>query len=350
MSIKKSDIKSLSKKFQKPVIPFAILITVVIVGTVGYMFLWRNQPNSDFIDALYMTFMTISTIGFAEIHPLNDGGRIFTIIIGFLGLGSLFYVLGNTMENLFILQLNNIRGKRKMQQIIDKLENHIILVGFGRVGKLAAQELNKSKKKFVIIDDNIELETLTEEMPGALLVKGDATNDDSLIKAGIQKAKGMIVTTSNSATTVFVIISAKVLNPSLFVVARTDSNDAEEKLIRAGADKVVNPYSIGGQRLANIMIYPNVVEFFETNFTKSGHNLRIEKIELPENSLWFDKTLADINLRQKSGVTILAVIRGENPTVNPNGSFKLQFADQLLVLGNKDQLQSLYHLIALEKN
>lgn len=345
MLLNKAHLKGVSGKFQRPVIPIILLVFVIITGTLGYWILWRNQPGADFIDAVYMTFITISTIGFAEIYPLNDAGRIFTIIIGILGLGSLFYVLGVFMESLFILQLNNVRGKRKMEKIIDKLENHIILVGFGRVGKLAAHELYENKKKFVIIDDNTNSESINETVPDALFVHGDATNDDSLIKAGIKRAKGMIITTSNSATTVFVIISAKVLNPGIFVVARTDSDDAEEKLVRAGADKVVNPYSIGGQRLANIMINPNVVEFFETNFTESGHNLRIEKIMLPDNCEWFGKTLTDINLRQKSGVTVLAVVRDNNPTVNPVGSFKFNSGDQLLVLGNKEQLQCLYHLI-----
>jgi len=346
---KNKDIKKIgsSDKYvhKKPVIPAIILLLVIVVGTSGYYLLW-SDTNATLTDAIYMTLITITTIGFAEVYPLDNTGRLFTIIIGVGGIGSLFYLLSIFMENLFILQIKNYKGNKRTMKQINELSDHLIIVGYGRVGKLAVNEIASHDKNCIIIDEDFEEEISNTENHKIFMLKGDATSDEILMKAGINKAKSMIVATANSATTVFVVLTARVLNPKLYIVARVDNDNDHEKLIRAGADKVVNPYSIGGQRLANLVVNPNVIDFFETSFGPSETNLSIEKIMLPEKSNWTEKSLIEIDFRRKVGVTILAVIRNGKPLVNPDGNFKILSNDQLIAMGTKEDLNNLAKLMS----
>ena len=331
-------------KLKKPLIPSVLLAFVVLIGTLGYMLLWRDIEGSGFIDAFYMTIITITTLGYAEIHHLGSEGRIFTIFIAIFGIGSLFYILGTLMENLFILQLDNYRGKRKMQKKIDGLYDHIIVIGLGRVGKRAVKELLEKQESFVVIDNKITDEK-SSEINEFDCIKGDATDDDILISAGITKARSLMLTTANSATTVFVVLSAKVLNPDIFIVARCDNDNDIEKLIRAGANRVINPYAIGGQRLVNLLVNPNVVDFFETSLGSKEKSINIENIQLPEDSLWIDKSLIEMNLRHKTGATIIAVMRNNKPITQLDGNMTLLANDILLTLGTKEQLLRAYSII-----
>ena len=338
------ELKNIKAKAKRPVLPLLILFGVLVLGTGGYYFLWLDS-ESTLLDALYMTVITITTIGYNEVHPLDGTGRVFTMFIGITGIGSLFYILSIWMENLFMLQLYNYSGKRKMSKEIDKLDGHIILVGYGRVGKLAANELTGANKKFVVIDDDFA-EADSKELEGLLTVTGDATDDKTLLQAGVERAKGMIVSTANPATNVFITLSAKVFNPQIYIVTRTDNDSDTEKLKRAGANKVVNPYSIGGVRLANLMINTNIVDFMETSFGKGKNNIKMENVKLPPHSPWFNKTLKDVNLRQKTGASILAVIRNEDPIMNPGGDFTILPGDQLVVVGTRSDLQKLEKLVS----
>ena len=341
---KKGKYKELKPITKKPIMPTIVVLAVIVVGTAGYWWLWRYN-NGNIIDALYMTWITIATIGYMEVHPLNETGRIFTILISIAGIGSLFYVLSIFMENLFILELHNYRGKKKKMKEIEKYENHIILIGYGRVGQLAAKVLLNRGEKFVVIDDDFIEEDVVNLKDNLLRITGNATEDAILNKAGIKKARGLLVATGNSATTVFVVLSAKVLNPDIFIVARADEDSDKEKLKRAGADRVVNPYSIGGQRMANLMINQNIVDFLETSFGIKDGNLRIESITLPDKSHWNDKTLRDLDLRQKFGVSILAVVRNMKPITNPGGNFKIKEGDQFIIMGSDDDLKKVEQTI-----
>lgn len=236
-----------------------------------------------------------------------------------------------------------------MKKTIEELEDHIILIGNGRVGKLAADILKSSGKDFVVIDEEFEENLSIRMKKGLLSVLGDATEDDVLLRAGIKRAKGMIVTTANSATNVFVVLSAKVLNPKIFIVARSDEENANEKIRRAGADRIVNPYAIGGQRLANLMINPNVVEFFETSFGTGSQNLTIENIRLPEKCSLFGQNLKEIDVRRKIGATILAIDHGSVPYVNPDADFVLKEGDQLVAFGTSEQIKNFEKLTGVAK-
>lgn len=301
------------------------------------------------IDGLYMTWITISTIGYTEVIELDATGRVFTMIVGALGIGSLFYILGVFMENLVAVQLLNLRGNKKLKKKIDELENHVIVVGLGRVGTLTTNELRSKGIECVVINEKFEEKEKAIVGDHVLAIEGDATEDYILEAAGIKRAKGIIVTTANAATTLFVVLSAKELNPKIFVVARADDENTIPKLERAGADRVVNPYSTGGQRLANFVIKPHVVDFFESSFGYGDDDLSLESIDLPEHCKWFNRSLKELNLRVVAGASVLAVIRDGKPILNPGANFVFLKNDKLLAFGTQAQLNKLEEFMSIEE-
>ncbi len=337
--------KNTQNKLKKPIIPSIMLIITIIIGTIGYMIIWKDINEASVIDAFYMTIITITTLGYAEIYHLGHIGRIFTIFVAIFGIGSLFYMLGILMENLFIYQLDNYTEKKKMQKKINELNEHIIVIGLGRVGMKAVNELIEKNEKFVVIDTSIDDDNSNDLINKFLFIKGDATDDNILYAAGIVRARALIVTTANASTTVFVVLSAKVLNPDIFIVARCDNDNDIQKLIRAGADKAINPYAIGGQRLVNILVNPNVVDFFETSLGSKENSINIENIQLSPSSIWIGKSLIEMNLRQRTGATIIAVMRENKPITQLDGNLNLIANDILLTLGTKEQLVNAYKII-----
>lgn len=329
-----------SEKIKTPTFPLIILLSIIIIGTIGYDIIWTDT-NSTLLDAFYMTIITVTTVGYGEIYPLDTTGRIFTTFIAIFGIGSLFYILSVIMENLFFLQISNYRGQKKVMKKLEELSDHVIIIGMGRVGKLAAKELLGRKKDFIIIDNDVESIEKDDIFKNTIIIEGDATEDEVLKKAGIVKAKGVIVATGNAATTAFVVLSAKVLNPKVYIVARSDDESSNIKLTRIGTDRVVNPYAIGGQRLANLMINKNIVEFFETGIKSEEGSLNIESLELPNNCDIIGKTIREVDFRKKSGATILAIIRNNQPVINPNPDYKIQQNDTLMAFGTREQLKRL---------
>lgn len=329
-------------RIKKPYIPFILLIIIIVGGTIGYDIIW-TETDSNIIDALYMTIITITTVGFSEVYPLDTTGRIFTMVIGVLGIGSLFYLLSIFMENLFTYQLLNIRGKKKVQKRLDKLTNHIIIVGYGKVGELATKELIDRNMEFVIIDKAIPDELKNSR--NVISIEGDATEDETLSLANIEEAKSLIVATADASTNLFIVLSARELNDNVFIISRSDSIRLEKKLLRAGADRTLNPYSAGGQKMANIAIEPQIMDFIDSNLgTKDGDFLKIEKFELSENNDWHGKTLRELEIRQKSGVTIIGIIRDNDTNLNPFGEFELRSKDQIVAIGTKVQLMKFNYL------
>lgn len=329
-------------RIKKPYIPLFLLITIIVGGTIGYDIIWA-ETDSNIIDALYMTIITITTVGYSEVFPLDTTGRIFTMIIGILGIGSLFYLLSIFMENLFIYQLSNIRGIKKVQKKLNNLSNHIILVGFGRVGELATEELLERNLEFVIIDKEIPEELKT--LKNVISIEGDATDDSVLSLANIEEAKSLIVATADASTNLFIVLSARELNKNIFIISRSDNSLLEKKLIKAGANRTINPFSAGGQKMANIAIDPQIMDFIDSNLgTKDGDYLKIEQFELSDNNDWHGKTLKELDIRQKSGVTIIGIIRDNYTNLNPFGDFELRSKDQIVAIGTKDQLMKFNNL------
>ena len=231
-----------------------------------------------------------------------------------------------------------------MQKQIDKLTGHVILAGLGRVGGQAALEIKEAGVPFVVVDPGQAAARRTEER-GYLWVQGDATEDEVLARAGIRRARGLIATTANDATNMYIVLSARVLNPGLHIVSRAVDEASVAKLIRAGANRAISPYAIGGHRLAHLMLSPTVVDFFETALRKGNEALNIEDLAVSAGSPILGKTLGTIDIRQATGATVLAILREEMPLVNPSSDLTLAAGDRLLALGTTDQLERLERLI-----
>jgi voltage-gated potassium channel len=325
-------------------LPITSLLFVLLVGTLGYHAVWVPIGGT-WLDALFMTFTTITTIGYGEVHPLGTAGRWLTMFIATIGIGSLFYSFTVVLEYAASDQVRSARRNRRMQRVIEQMKDHFILAGIGRVGREAAAELVESRDPFVIVDPGPEVEAFALER-GCPFIRGDATDDAVLERAGIKRARGLIVTTSSDATNLYVILSARLLNPKILIAARAVEDESVPKLLRAGADRAINPYAIGGRRLAHLMLNPRAVEFFETALKAGPNKLSIDELMVGPTSPVAGKTLDALSLRGRTGATVLLVVRDGAATPNPRGDFEVRAADRLLALGTKEQLLALDSLIA----
>ena len=319
------------------ILPLSVVLTVVVSGTLGYMWLWRAVGGT-WLDALFMTVTTITTIGYGEVKPLSSTARIFTMVLAIVGVGSLFYTFGVVMEYLVAVRLADPTGRRKMEKRIEALSGHIILAGLGRVGRQAAQELAEARVPFLVVDP-AEPGVRGAEERGWLALQGDATDDAVLERAGVRRARGLIATTANDATNMYIVLSARVLNPRLYIVSRAIDDSSVPKLTRAGADRAISPYAIGGHRLAHLILSPAVVDFFETALRRGEEALNIESVAVGPDTRAVGRTLEALALRQATGATVLAIMRDGTPLVNPTGDTVLAAGDRLLALGTRVQLE-----------
>ncbi|HTY79550.1 MAG TPA: potassium channel protein [Candidatus Bathyarchaeia archaeon] len=336
-----ADIRGLKARL---ILPLSVVSAVVVGGTSGYYWLWRSVGGT-WLDALFMTVTTITTVGYGEVKPLDSAGRIFTMIVAIVGVGSLFYTFGVVMEYIVALRLADPTGRRKMDKRIEALSGHIILAGLGRVGRQAASELAEARTPFLILDPAEPNVRMAEEH-GWLCLQGDATDDSVLERAGVRRARGLIATTANDATNMYIVLSARVLNPKLLIVSRAIDETSVPKLTRAGADRAISPYAIGGHRLAHLILSPTVVDFFETALRRGNEALNIEALAVGAESAAVGRTLEAIALRQATGATVLAIMRDGNPVVNPPGDMALAAGDRLLALGTRDQLERVEKVLA----
>lgn len=329
------------------ILPLLLVTAVVVGGTLGYLWLWR-EIGGTWLDALFMTVTTITTVGYSEVKPLDSAGRIFTMVIAIVGVGSLFYTLGVVMDYLVAVRLADPTRRRKVEKHIDKLTGHTIVAGLGRVGRQAARELAEARAPFVVVDP-AEASTRLAEEHGWLSIQGDATDDAVLEHAGVRRAHGLIATTANDATNMYIVLSARVLNSKLRIVSRAVDETSVPKLTRAGADRAISPYAIGGHRLAHLILSPTVVDFFETALRRGSEALNIEAVAVGGDSAAVGRTLEALALRQATGATVLAIMRDGNPVVNPPGDMALGAGDRLLAMGTREQLERVERVLAVGK-
>jgi voltage-gated potassium channel len=325
-------------------LPISLVLTVTVVGTVGYVWLGREQ-GATWLDALFMTVTTITTIGYGEIVHLTSAGRVFTIFIAIFGIGSLFYSLTVVMDYLVSSRLVDPYGEKKMQRDVDKLKGHIIIAGLGRVGKQAVAELHESKMAFVIVDPRPEAQHYAHQH-GHLHILGDASDDDVLLKAGIERATGLIVTTGDDANNLYIVLSARVLRADLYIVSRAVDDSSIPKLIRAGANRAISPYAIGGRRLAHLILSPEVVDFFDTVIRRDEDSLNLEGIKVPHGAGVIGQSLASLEVLEKTGASVLVILRDKNVLPNPDPETVLRAGDQLLALGTVEELDELEAMIS----
>jgi voltage-gated potassium channel len=289
-----------------------------------------------------MTIITVSTTGFMEVRPLSIAGRIFTILLILAGLIFLFYAIGILNAALFE---RNFFKERAMQKKISALKNHYIICGFGRMGEKIAQELASQKRPFIIIEKEPErLESMVDSK--YLYVEGDATEDENLHKAGIIDARGLVATLDSDISNVFATLSARGMNPNLKIIARAEEESSRQKLLRSGADRVVLPYEIGGFRIAQALLRPTVLAYFDEIFSRSSIGLEIDEICLTERSPLVGKTLAESNIRSDFNLIIVAIYRHTGEIVyNPGSNTKLTSNDTLIVIGKADDLLKIQKII-----
>jgi voltage-gated potassium channel len=319
----------------------SILLTVVIIGVSGYMLIERWTV----LDAIYMVVTTLFTIGFQEVHPLSNPGRILTIFISVGGVGTALYAAGQVMEIIVEGEILGYRKRKKMDKRILEMRDHYIICGFGRVGHQVAADFSEVNIPFVVIDSKPE--TIQELEPrGVPHLLADATSDDILIEAGIRRAKGLVACSDSDVANVYVTLSARDLNPGLYIVARAAQRETEKKLKTAGANRVISPYFISGRRMAALASKPVTSDFLDLVTHGGDLEFRLHEIAIPDGSAIVRKNLAEAGIRDKSGAVVLAIQKsGGSFELQPNASSVINGGDTLVVIGTQEQIEALERMV-----
>ncbi len=318
----------------------AILTATVILGTLGFVFI---EGWSAF-DSFYMTLITLTTVGYGEVHPLSSEGRIFASVLMLIGVTTVFVSIAILGETLLRLEMTDYFGRRRRDRMLKDISGHYIVCGAGRVGRSVINELLRSEATVVLIDNRVERARWATDK-GAITLVGDATKDEVLRQARIETAAGLVAAISSDAENVYVALSAKVLNPQLVISARASDDQAEEKLRRAGASTVFTPYSFIGHRLAQSMLRPHVATFLDvaSAFRQSSDlDLEIEQLQISSSSSLASNTLEQLRLGSKYGVIVLAVQRKNGPMqFNPAADLRIEAGDVLIAMGERTKLKTL---------
>lgn len=310
----------------------SVLLTAF--GTSGYMIV----QNYSFIEALYMTVITLSTVGFTEVHPLDNTGRVFTMILILMGVSFVAFALAYLSQILLDGNLLESYRRRKLKKKLDQLDNHYIVCGFGEMGEIIVGELVKHKIPVVIIESNESVVACLREK-NLLYLDGDATDEDNLIAAGIRRAKGLVSVVTKDSENVFIVLTARDLNKDLMIFARASSPGTDKRLIKAGADRVVSPYAIGALRIAHGILRPTVTDFLEFALSEEGMELSMEELRIPENSALAGKELVASGVRSNYDLIIIAIKRANGAMVfNPAPQEVLQCGDTLVTVGAVENL------------
>jgi voltage-gated potassium channel len=318
------------------------LLIILIVGTSGYMFIEKWS----FLDALYMTVITISTVGYREVGTPSDAGKIFTIFVIFSGIGILFYFLGSIAQAMVDLHVRAIIERRKLGLKMRNTMNHYIVCGFGRLGKIISRELRGTRIPLIVIDNRPDIVQSLEHENIPYII-GDATNEEVLLEAGVERAKGLISVVASDADNVFITMSARVLNPNLFILCRAEEEQTEKKLLRAGANRVVMPYSIGAHKMAHTIIKPAVSDFLELTVHNRRIGLEMGEVEVSEKSRLNGLTLLDSGIRQDMDVIIIAIRKKEGAMkFNPSSKTRIEGGDTLIALGKSEDLAKLAKVLS----
>jgi len=323
---------------------FIALLVLLALGVWGY----RQLEGWSWLDALYMTFISMSTVGYREVAPLSPAGRIFTMVVILLGM-VVISMLSASVTSWFVR--NELLAKRKLNKMhrkINKLQNHIIICGGGDTGQTIMHEFIQAKKSFVVIEEKPSVAAeLRERFADYYFIQGSATKDETLIDANISQAAGLITAIPNDADNLFVVVSARTLNPQMTIISRAVDPNTESKLYNAGADYVISPKMVEGLRMASVILRPTVINFLEVMMDGKGLSLRMEEIKIPEKSSLTGVTLAKAQIPQRTGLIVLAVKRGRDEEwfFNPASSSLLQTGDRLIVLGESEKIDKLNLLI-----
>jgi voltage-gated potassium channel len=322
--------------------PLALIATIFCIGIIGFILI----EGYSLFDAYYMTVITVATVGFQEVHPLSDAGRLFTSFLIITSFGTFAYALTSLSKYVIDGEFNRYFKNYKVNSEIQQLKDHIIICGYGRNGRQAAQVLKKHNKRFVVIEQKSDVIEGMNKKYENLVVQGDSTRDEVLIKAGIHRAKALITTLPIDADNLFIVLSARSLNTSLTIISRASDDNSDKKLKVAGANNVIMPDKIGGAHMASLVMQPDVIEFIDVITGQGGTSINLEEItfdNLPQE--YRNKTIKDLEVRQKTGANIVGfkTAQGEY-VINPSPDTKIIPDAKLFVLGTGEQIKKLKEL------
>ena len=314
---------------------------IVIFGTAGYMLIedWK------LFDALYMTVITISTVGFSEVHQISQVGRLFTILLVFFGVGFSLYIAAAVVQFMVEGRIRLILGRRRLEKKISRIKNHYIICGYGRIGRVVCRNLKRKPFELVVIEKNPELISVMDA-DGVLYISGDAADEENLLKAGIKRAKGLIAALASDADNVFLVLTARQLDPDLLIIARGSQEESKSKLRAAGANTVESPYDIGAASMANRIIRPTVTSFLDLAFAHKRKDIQMEEIPVSASSDLVNVMLKDTGIRQKYNLIIIAIKKpGKSMLFNPSFEAIIEMGDTIIAVGEEINLQKLQHIL-----
>lgn len=325
----------------------AALLCVALIGTAGYHYI----EHWSWFDGFYMVLITLTTIGYGEVHQLSQAGRYFNVGIILAGVGLVFLILGAMGQALLEFEFNNLFGRRKMEREIGRLSGHYIICGAGRVGRAVARQLESKPAQFLILESDETKAARIRDENNWLVVHGDATLEAQLIAARIDHAAGLVAATTTDATNTYVVLTARSLNPTLKIIARASEEGAEKHMRTAGADQVVSPYGFAGFRIAEAFLRPNVITFIEVALQRSPElGLELEELTIDPSSIYVGQSLRSSGIRHDLGVTVLAIKReGEAMKYSPAPDAVLDAGHHLIVMGEPSRLRELEVLAGVKK-
>ena len=316
-------------------ITLVVLFTIFIIGTIGFNFI----EGWSFIDSFYTTIITLTTVGYGDFTPRTAEGKIFAVFIIIFGVGTMLYAFGLISETVIEGRLRRLLGRGKLEKTIEKMNNHYIICGGGRIGFWICRELIAGKMPCLVIDSNPEVSQKAQD-EGFICFKGDATQDKILIEAGIKRAKGIVCVLPSDAENLYVILTAKELNQQIYIISRSEEEESEHRLLRAGADRVMSPYTLGGVRMAMAILRPAMLDFIEITTRQQSLELRMEEISICKGSPFITQSLEDSGIRKRYGLIIVAVKKDSGKMIfNPMANYIIAEGDRLIAMGEDENVK-----------
>ena len=323
------------------IVSVLLALLIIILGTIGYMII----EGWNFFDAMYMTAITISTVGYEEVHEVDGAGRLFTILLILFGVGLTLYVAGAVVQFMVEGRIRIILGRRRLDKKINRLKNHYIICGYGRIGRVLCQNLGRKPLDLVVIEKSQELVPVMDE-DGVLYVSGDGTDEANLFKAGIKRAKGLIAALATDTDNVFLVLTAKQINPDLFIIARADQERSKSKLLAAGANSVESPYDTGAVSMAQRILRPTVTNFLDLAFANTGKGVQVEEIPVSSSSSLVNVMLKESGIRQDYNLIIIAIKKADGSMLfNPSFESIISIGDTVIAVGEYENLQKLEKIL-----
>ncbi|MCE3228717.1 MAG: transport system, NAD-binding component [Bacteroidetes bacterium] len=331
------------REYNRFLLPFYILNGLLLIGVLGFMII----EDYSLVDAFYMTVITIATVGYGEVHPLSLMGRIFTSFLIITSFGTFAYAVSAITRFVTDGEFNRFFKNKRVSAAIEKLSEHVIICGYGRNGRQAAHILKKHDKRFVVVDTDEKVTGFITHKFSDLVLNGDATQDETLLAAGIMRASALITTLPADADNLFIVLTARYLNPTINIISRASDDGSDTKLKIAGADNVIMPDKVGGAHMASLVMKPDVMEFIDQITAQGGDNINLEEITFEKiTDALKNKTLKDLEIRNKSGANIIGFkTAGGQYLVNPSADTQVIPHSKIFVLGTPDQIKRLKEIL-----